>query len=71
MTVDQDIDLLQMDLHAVTLMSVLRIHMAVIIAAPIQREATIVPAALDTVWSMMIIIVGVSPKMHALNGTSQ
>ena len=38
-----------------TLMSVVRIQMAVLRTAEIHREATIVPAALDTAWPVMIM----------------
>jgi hypothetical protein len=44
-----------MDLHAVTLMSVMRIQMAVLRTAQIHREAIIVLVALDTAWPVMIM----------------
>ncbi len=50
-----DTDLHQMDLHAVTLMSVMRIQMAVLRTAQIHREAIIVLVALDTAWPVMIM----------------
>ena len=52
-TVVLDIDLLLTDSHAMTLMSVLRIQMVVLRTAQIQREATVVPAVLDTAWLVM------------------
>lgn len=56
-----------MDLHAVTLMSVVRIQTAVLRTAQTQREATIVPAALATAWPVMDVGAWVRQKMHSLN----
>lgn len=44
-----------MDLHAMILMSVVRILTAVLRTAQILGEATLVPAALDTGWPVMIM----------------
>ena len=54
MTVDQDIDLLQMDLLAVTLMSVLRIQMTVLRIAVIPWETILAPVLPATDWQVMV-----------------
>jgi hypothetical protein len=54
-TVTLDTDLHQMDLHAMTLMSVERIQIAVLKTAQIHREATIVLVALDTTCPVIVM----------------